>query len=137
MAQPYPPAAWDIGMPDDWFIVVPADGQLLYRLVGREEPRLRDFQSWRDRDQESGREARYPKQAFIDYTSLSMFETAALAVESANIFPAYVASVRLEAENGFSLARTEAGIDGHYGVWGDPEKLLVAVEGPAVGYAEP
>jgi hypothetical protein len=122
----YPPGAWECGLPENWVIAVPADGHFLYRVVGNREARLRDFKSWHERDRESGREARFPNDPFIDYVSLSMFETEVLAVESASSFPAYVVRVRLDAENGFSIARTEADIEGHYSVWGDAEKLLGA-----------
>ena len=129
MAEPYPRGVWEYGLQDDWMLVAPAGGQSLFRLVGNPEARLRDFQSWRDRDIETGREARYPDDPFIDYVSLSMYETEDLALENANILPAYIACVRLDVENGFSVARTESGIDGHYSVWGDPEKLLGAIQG--------
>jgi hypothetical protein len=115
-------------------LVAPAAGQVLYRLVGNREARLRDFQSWRDRDQESGHDARFPDDPWIDYVCISMYETEEIAVEGSNIFPAYIAPVRLKRNNGFSFARTQVDIHGHYSVWGDPEKLLLAVEGEPIPY---
>src|SRR5690348_7868498 len=102
----YPPGAWECGLPDDWMIVAPGDGHVLYRLIGDSRPKLRDFQSWRERELASGQEPRYPEDPFIENTSISMFKTAEVAVALARKFPARVARVELERDNGFSLART-------------------------------
>jgi hypothetical protein len=118
-------------------LVAPGEGQLLYRLIGDSKPKRRDFQSWRERLLGSDRQMPYPDDPFIENTSISMFETPELAVSGANRFPARVASVELGRNNGFSLARTYIDIDGHYSVWGDPEKLLGAVVGDAKVFEEP
>jgi hypothetical protein len=128
MAQ-YPPGAWESGFSEDWALVAPANWQVLYRLIGDRKPKLRDFQSWRERELATGTGSRYPDDPFIENTSISMFETAELAVRPAKNFPARVAGVVLGRDNGFSLARTDINVDGHYSVWGDPEKLLQAAEG--------
>jgi hypothetical protein len=135
VAEPFLPAAWDRGCPEDWILAAPCGGHVLYRVVGEREARLYDFQSWRDRDAEKDRARRYPDDPWIDYVCISMFEAEALAVGSANNFPAYIAEVELKRNNGFSLARTDVNILGHYSVWGDPEKLLLAVVGAPVRYA--
>jgi hypothetical protein len=66
-----------------------------------------------------------------------MFESEELAEASANNFPKFIVSVRLEPERGFTLARTESEIEGHFSVWGDPESLLDPVEGPVTRIDEP
>lgn len=56
-----------------------------------------------------------------------MFDTEERAVENAVRFPKLVAPVHLPRGHGFSVARTEAEIHGHYCVWGNPEELLKCV----------
>jgi len=45
VAAPFPPEAWALGLPRDWFIVAPADGQVLHRVIGRSVAAPRDFAS--------------------------------------------------------------------------------------------
>lgn len=100
-------------------LAVPARGQVVYRIVGRSTPRLRDFQSGREREL-----PRAPNQNFLDYVGISVFGSEAAALENAAKFPKLVAEVVLPSGQGFSIARTFADIDEHYSVWGDPEALL-------------
>jgi hypothetical protein len=119
------PAPWELGLQPDWVLLVPASGQVLYRVGGKSAARERDFQSDRDKTR-----PRYVDQTYVDHLGLSMFESEELAEASATNFPKFIVSVRLEPERGFMLARTESEIEGHFSVWGDPESLLESVEGP-------
>lgn len=105
------------------FTIRPAVGELMYRLVGRSTPRLRDFQSDRDK----GR-PRVPSQGYADYLGISVFESEELASRNAARYPAVIAAVRLDAAHGFDLASTYPDIEGHHTVWGEPSQLLEQVE---------
>ena len=125
MLDPPVAPAWEISSAFvSWILVAPAEGQVLYRVVGRSVPRPRDFESNRDKDR-----PRWPDQTYVDYLGISMFETEELAKESAIRWPKLIARVPLEEGRGFSLARTEADLEGHYAVWGDPQALLDSVVG--------
>jgi hypothetical protein len=119
-----PPLAESLGWPKDSTLAVPASGQVLYRVVGRTIPRAYDFQSNRAKNRE-----RYPRELYIDHLAVSMFESQELAIANAVRFPKLVAAVRLDGDHGFTLARTDADIRGHYNVWGDPEDLVSQVIG--------
>jgi hypothetical protein len=125
------PAAENLGFGAGSFLVVPASGQRLYRVVGRTEARLRDFQSPRDLEREP-----WPDTEFLDHLSLSMFDSEARAEENAVRYPKFVVPVLLVPGLGFNLARVEADIEGHYCVWGDPERLLDQA-GPSTRYDDP
>jgi hypothetical protein len=51
-----------------------------------------------------------------------------VAFENAVIWPKRVAALWLPQAYGFSIARTQPEVDGHYTVWGDAELLLGNVE---------
>lgn len=95
----------------------------MYRLIGRSTPRLRDFQSDRDK----GR-PRAPSQGYADYVGLSVFDSEEIVLANATRFPAVIAAVRLEDAHGFDLARIYADVAGHHTVWGEPSDLLEQVE---------
>ena len=104
---------------------IPAEGQFVFRTIGRSEPRDWDFQSDRDK----GR-PRAPQQDYVDYVGLSVFGTEDAARENAVRFPKMIARVHLEEGCGFMIARTLADVNEHYTVWGDPSELLARVERP-------
>ncbi len=110
---------------------IPAEGQSVYRTIGRSEPREWDFQS----DHGKGR-PRGPQQDYIDYVGLSVFGTEDAARENAVRFPKLIVRVQLEEGCGFMIARTYADVDEHYTVWGDPEELLARVELPVSRFDE-
>jgi hypothetical protein len=112
--------------------VQPAAGQLVYRVLGRSEPRDWDFYSDRDKQR-----ARAPRQDFVDYVGLSVFGSQAAALDNCLRFPKLVAAVRLPPGNGFSIARTFADINEHYSVWGEPEALLDNVTGDILRVDDP
>ena len=104
----------------------PASGQSMWRLLGANGPKLRDFESNRDKGRSRGRQ-----QPYVAHLGLSMFDSLDLAVRNARIFPAHVARVQLAAGHGFSIARTFADTKGHHTVWGEPAELwghVVAVD---------
>jgi hypothetical protein len=106
--------------------VEPASGQSMWRLLGANGPKLRDFESNRDKGRSRGRQ-----QPYVAHLGLSMFDSLDLAVRNARIFPAHVARVQLAAGHGFSIARTFADTKGHHTVWGEPAELwghVVAVD---------
>jgi hypothetical protein len=103
---------------DEIWEVIPGAGQLVWRLIWDEEPRVRDFESNRDKQRPRG-----PREPFVGHVGLSMFDAADLALRNARLFPAHVAGVRLDAGFGFSLARTYVDSKGHHTVWGDKEAL--------------
>ena len=92
----------------------------MYRLIGRSTPRLRDFQSDRDK----GR-PRAPSQGYADYVDLSVFGSSSWLMQplsSSNRGRA------LEHGHGFDLARTYADVAGHHAIWGEPSDPLEQVE---------
>lgn len=95
----------------------------MYRLIGRSTPRLRDFQS--DRDKGRPREL---SQGYADYVGLSVFDSEDLARGIAVRFPVVIAAFRLEAGRGFDLARTYSSVEGYHTIWGEPADLLERVE---------
>ena len=62
MVDPPVPAPWEIGLQPDWLLLVPASGQVLYRVIGRSNAQERDFQSDRDK-----KRPRYPDQTYVDH----------------------------------------------------------------------
>lgn len=119
-----PPPPAEHGLPDDTFIVSPARHNAVFRLLGyRPEAQLRDFQSNHARGRPRG-----PDEAYVDYLGISVFSTEELAIENAVRWPKHVAALLLPQQDGFSIARTYPEIEGHYTVWGDPDKLLANVE---------
>jgi hypothetical protein len=120
----FPPPPADHGLPDDSFIVARARHHAVFRLLGyRPEAQVRDFQSNCARGRPQG-----PDETYVDYLGVSVFSTEHLAVENAVRWPKHVAAVLLPQDEGFSIARTYPEIEGHYTVWGDPERLLANVE---------
>jgi hypothetical protein len=117
-----PPPAWDYGLPTATFVVVPARHHVVYRTLGGSQPKIRDFQSNRER----GR-PRAHDEDFADYQGVSVFASEELAAANAVRFPKLIAAVILADGKGLSLARTYADIEGHYTVWGDPDDLMAAV----------
>lgn len=132
LLDPEVPPAWEFGCPPAWILVCPAAAQTLYRIVGRSDPRLRDFQTDREKERPRG-----PDQTQVDYLGISMFETEDLAERNAIRYPKMIAPVRLVSGRGFTLARTEPEIEGHYAVWGDAEALLDSVDGSVSRYDAP
>jgi hypothetical protein len=104
---------------------VPATGQIVYRTLGRSEPRVWDFQSDRDKERPRG-----PEQDYLDYVGLSVFATEDAALENAVRFPKMIARLHLEEGCGFMIARTYADVAHHYTVWGDPDELAIRVQRP-------
>ena len=47
-------------------------------------------------------------------------------------WPKHVAAVLLPQSDGFSIARAYPEIEGHYTMWGDPDRLLANVERVAI-----
>jgi len=119
-----PPLAADIGLRADAALVVPANGQVVFRLLGRSAAREWDFQSARDR----GRGIR-PRQDFLDYLGVSVFGTEEAAVAIAARFPKLVTRVHLPPGEHFMIARTLPEYEHHYSVWGDPKALMRRVVG--------
>jgi hypothetical protein len=118
-ATALPRGPWDLGLPDDVVVAVPAAGQRLYRLVNRDPPSVRDLTSRRDRDR-----PRFEDEPEVFYMGLSMFESIDKALDSARRYPKLVAEVTLPANRGFSIARTIRRRAGHYTVWGDASALV-------------
>jgi hypothetical protein len=119
-----PPLPSGYGLPADSLIVAPGRHQAVFRLLGyRPEVRVRDFQSNFARGRPQG-----PGETYVDHLGISVFATEQLAVENAARWPKHLAAVLLPENEGFSIARTYPEIDGHYTVWGDPERLLANVE---------
>lgn len=72
---------------------------------------------------------RGPDETYADYLGISVFSSEPLAIENAVRWPKHVAAVVLPESERFSIARTYPEIEGHYSVWGDPERLLANVQG--------
>ena len=119
-----PPRATDYGLPAETFIVAPARHQVVFRLLGfRPDARLRDFES----NSAKGR-PRGPDETYAEYLGVSVFGSEELAVANAAKSPKHVAAVLLPDSEGFSIARTYPEIEGHFTIWGDPERLVANVE---------
>ncbi|MCA1679951.1 MAG: hypothetical protein LC777_13900 [Actinobacteria bacterium] len=103
-------------LPRGTIVATSGEGEVLYRLIGRERPRPADFRSNRDK----GRAAT-PREPAILHCGVSMFDSEEAARSRARRKPAFVAAVTLEAGRGFSLAKTAG--PSHYTVWGEPEAL--------------
>jgi len=105
---------------------------LVHGRMPRSDPRLRDFQTDREKERPRG-----PDQTHLDCLGISMFETEDLAERNAIRYPKLIATVRLVSGRGFPLARTESEVDGHYAVRGEAEALLDSVGGPVSRHDEP
>ena len=92
-----PPSPSDVGLPEDWIVVAPADGQVVYRLVGAELLKVRDFQS----DQEKQR-PRWGDDLEVDHLGLSVFATLDQAQSMARRYPKIVAEVELTTGSGIA-----------------------------------
>lgn len=103
-------------LPTGSVVAVPSDGEVLYRLIGRERPRATDFRSNRDK----GRPP-FPRETALLHCGVSMFDSEEAARSRARRMPVLVAAVTLEPERGFVAAKTAG--PGHYTVWGEPEAL--------------
>jgi hypothetical protein len=119
-----PPLAADIGLRRDATLVVPANGQVVFRLLGRSAAREWDFQSARDRGRGMG-----PRQDFLDYLGVSVFGTEEAALAIAARIPKLVARVHLPAGEHFMIARTLPEYEHHYSVWGSAKALARRVVG--------
>jgi hypothetical protein len=126
-----PPLAAELGLPRDVELVVPARGQVVYRLIGRRTAREFDFQSARERERPMR-----PGQSFLDHVGISVFGSEAAALAMATRFPKMVAWVYLSPGEGFSIARTLPDVAEHFSVWADRAALMrrvvdvSRVEGP-------
>ena|GEM_PF-2333761 len=110
-----------LGLPAGAVLAVPGDGEVLYRLLGRDRPRAADFRSNRDK----GRPPMAHETALLR-CGVSMFANEAAARSRARRAPVFVAAVTLEPGRGFSLAKTAG--SGHYTVWGEPEALSACAQ---------
>jgi hypothetical protein len=117
-----PPSPPDVGLSEDWFVVVPADGQVVYRLVGAEQLRIRDFQSDRDK-----KRPRWDGDLEVDHLGLSVFASLDQAHSMARRYPKIVAQVELTTGAGIAIARTLLDLPGHYTIWGCAEDLIERV----------
>jgi hypothetical protein len=104
-------------------VAYPANGQLVYRGIGRGHAVERDFFSDRGKER-----PRAPDQDYMDYVGLSVFGSLEAAEANMVRYPKRIAHVRLEEGHGFMIARTYADIDEHYTIWGDPRDLMGLVE---------
>jgi hypothetical protein len=130
-----PPLPRDLGLPARYVLAAPATGQIVYRIVGRSKLANLDpmyFASNRERGRPRG-----PQQDYMDWLGISVFGTLDAALDNAVKYPKMIAPIRLRAGNGFMIARTEADIDHHYALWGDPEALLGHVLGDVVRVDDP
>jgi hypothetical protein len=115
LREPYPRDAVWLGLDTKDIIVVPSQGQVLFRLVS--EP-------MRERDFEPRTKPRYADQPLVLHRGISMFRTAELAEERARRTPKHIAQVTLPPDVGLTLARTFPHSAGHYTVWGEADVLL-------------
>ena len=104
-------------LPMDATVVVPANGEVLFRLLRGQEPRQADFQS----NQDKGR-PRTDGVPHLIRCGVSMYAEPGQALIHAHRYPLAVAAVTLDIGVGISLARTYG--PGHYTVWGHPEILM-------------
>ncbi|HSZ69306.1 MAG TPA: hypothetical protein VK756_02990 [Solirubrobacteraceae bacterium] len=102
---------------------LPAKGELLYRVVRAERPRMEDFRSHREQPRRRPVPASTP---WLLLVGVSMFDTREAALQIARRRPAWVAELRLTAGRGIQVAVT--GSYGHRTVWGDPDVLSACVE---------
>jgi hypothetical protein len=116
------PRAFDAGLDASWIVVIPAGGQILYRITGDATPKVHDFLSKRDKHDPQMR-----GEHWLLYVGLSMFADEAQAEAIRDRFRPHqhVAEVPLRGGRGFTLARTGK-TPGHHTVWGRPEDLLAA-----------
>lgn len=122
-SQELPPQPGDVGLPDDWLVVVPAAGQTVFRMVKHDSPTEDDFLS----DRLLGR----PRGEHVleaDHLGLSVFAERVQAEAMMRRYPKRIAEVRLEPEHGLSLARTFPLVGGHHTIWGEPDVLARLVE---------
>ncbi|MDQ3865675.1 MAG: PRC-barrel domain-containing protein [Actinomycetota bacterium] len=92
---------------------------MLFRLVREDPPRVRDFHS----GLMNGRPLVRRDDIGLLHQGLSMFDTPGGALSRA-LGRAFVAAVELEEGFGFTVAKTFC--QGHYTIWGDPERLARA-----------
>jgi len=111
-----PPEHRPANPPAEAIVVMPARGEILFRLVAAGEPKRRDFESKHDRGQPA------MGAAHVVHCGLSMFERPEQALSNANRYPLVVAAVTLAENAGLSLAKTFG--TGHYTVWGQADALL-------------
>ncbi len=89
---------------------------VLFRLVREDPPRVRDFHS----GLMNGRPLVRRDDMGLLHQGVSMFDTPGGALSRA-LGRAFVAAVELEEGFGFTVAKTFC--QGHYTIWGDPERL--------------
>jgi hypothetical protein len=118
-----PPRPENLGLPEDWLIVMPAAGHTMFRMVKQERPTEDDFLS----DRVRGR-PRYGEDLEADHLGVSMFAERVQAESIMRRYPKRIAEVRLAPDYGLCLARTLPGLDGHHTVWGQPGDLVRLVE---------
>lgn len=119
MTRPPDPAR--LGLPPGAIIAVPSEGEVLYRLIGRERPRSTDFRSNRDRSR-----AATPHESAILHCGILMFDSEEAVRSRARRVPVFLAAVTIEPGRGFFLAKTAA--RGHYTVWGEPDSLATCAQ---------
>jgi hypothetical protein len=108
---------------DAQIIAQPAQGEVLYRVVRAERPRVEDFRSHREQPRKRPVPAATP---WVLLVGVSMFDTREGALQIARRRPAWVAELRVAAGRGIHVAVT--GSYGHRTVWGDPDVLAACVE---------
>lgn len=119
--MPLPEPSSSYGLSAEAFVAAPARGdEIVYRLIGRQRPRARDFFS----DQAKGRVAP-PGTPWIDFIGLSVFHSLDGLLEIADRYPVLIAEMALPP--GPSCYLAQSFFPGHYTLWADPELLLASV----------
>ena len=116
------PRPQDVGLAPHVIVVIPAAGEVLYRITVDATPKVHDFLSKRDKH-----DAQIRGEHWLLYVGLSMFADEAQAEAIRDRFRPHqhVAEVELRPGRGITLARTGK-TPGHHTVWGRPEDLLAA-----------
>jgi hypothetical protein len=112
-----PPGRRPANLPHEAIVVMPARGEMLYRLLSSDEVRERDFFSNHEKDRPP-----MDGEPHVVHCGISMYEYVDQALLRANRFPLALAAVTLSAGRGVTLAKTY-GV-GHYTVWGQPSVLI-------------
>jgi hypothetical protein len=107
---------------DAQIVAHPARGEVFYRVVRAEQPRVEDFRSHREQPRRRPVPAGTP---WLLLVGVSMFDAREGALQIARRRPAWVAELRLPANRGIHVAVT--GSHGHRTVWGDADVLAACV----------
>lgn len=118
------PTAVSYGLAEEWIIVVPASGEVVYRVVAGDPLTVRDFKSNRDK----GEAQRWVRagESSLEYLGISVFATEAQARAVVERFPkigSRIAAVTLSEDMRFARTRRTPG---HHTAWGSPEAFLDA-----------